>query len=126
MSSGAERSTAGWVVRAVVREAAVGTVVATGEVVALAAGFFVAAAVAGFRVAAVLVVAAAVTGFWVVAGFAVALGFVVPAFAVAAGDPMAVDRARVTLGFGFAAAWSGVLELVVGSGRVVGSAMRLA
>ena len=44
----------------------------------------------------------------------------------AAGDPTAVVRARVTLGFGLAAGLAGVAGLVVGSGRGVWSAMRLA
>jgi hypothetical protein len=104
--------------RAVVGDAATGAVA-----VVAAARFVVVAAVAGFRVAAGFVAAAVVTGFGVVAGFTEAAA---DTFAFGAVEPTVVVRARLTLGLGFAAAWSGVEELVVGSGRVVGSAMRLA
>lgn len=89
---------------------------------AVATGFAVVVGVAaaeGFGVA-----AAAVAGLLEPAGFAelaVADGFALPA-----GEPTAVVRARVTFGFGLAAAWPEVAGLAVGSGGVVGSAMRLA
>jgi len=73
--------------------------------------------------------AGAATGFEAAGAFVVPDGFAeLPdpeAFAAAGGDPTAVVRARVTLGFGFTA-FAGVAGLVVGSGRGVWSAMRLA
>jgi hypothetical protein len=89
---------------------------------------------------AVAVVAAVVTGVTVAGRLAaggfgvVAAGFGADAFGAAVDDavepvpddPTAVVRARVTFGFGLTAGWSGVVEVGVGSGGVVGSAMRLA
>ena len=91
--------------------------VASGLFDAVVAGFEVEAAAAAFGVV------AAVAGLVEPAGFdPLAAGD----FVLAAGDPAAVVRARVTFGFGLAAGWPGVAGLGVGSGREVGSAMCLA
>jgi hypothetical protein len=148
MSSAARRSGVGRVVRALVGDAVTGDEGLAGFAFAAAgdAGFAVAAAgdatlavgaaVTGFAEAGALVVGFAVAGLAVAGRLTAATGFVEPAglaglavgeaFALAAGDPTAVVRARATFGFGLVAAWSGVVELAVGSGRVVWSAMLLA